>query len=79
MTPSDREIERNNGATMTATLETEDLDLHHIARSQFDRAVPFVDDLDGWRGISAWLFEPDQVVEVTLPVEMDDGYVHIFK
>lgn len=60
-------------------MATEDLDLHHIARAQFDRASPFVDELNGWRGISQWLFEPDQVIEVTLPVEMDDGYVHIFR
>lgn len=64
---------------MTTMLVEEDLDLHHIARAQFDRAVPYVDDLTGWRGIAAWLFEPDQVVEVSLPIEMDDGFVHIFR
>jgi glutamate dehydrogenase/leucine dehydrogenase len=64
---------------MTVSPVMEDLDLHAIARAQFDRAVPFVDEVDGWRGISAWLFEPDQVVEVSLPVEMDDGCVHMFR
>ncbi len=63
---------------MTTTVQ-EDLDLHRIARTQFDRAVPFVDELTGWRGVAEWLFEPDRIVEVTLPVEMDDGFVHTFQ
>jgi glutamate dehydrogenase (NAD(P)+) len=56
----------------------EDLNLHHIARRQFDLAIPFVGDLDGWRGMAEWLFQPEKIVEVTIPVEMDDGYVHTF-
>jgi glutamate dehydrogenase (NAD(P)+) len=65
---------------MATTLATdEDLNLHHIAKQQFDRAVPFADDLDGWRGIAQWLFEPEQILEVTMPVRMDDGYVHMFR
>ena len=51
---------------------TEDLNPHHVARTQFDLATPFVGDLEGWRGISEWLFEPEKIVTVTLPVEMDD-------
>jgi glutamate dehydrogenase (NAD(P)+) len=50
-----------------------------MARTQFQRAVPFADELDGWRGIATWLFEPERVVEVWLPVEMDDGFVHLFR
>lgn len=58
---------------------TEDLNPHHIARHQFDLATPFVGDLNGWRGMADWLFEPEKTVEVTLPVEMDDGLVHTFR
>jgi len=57
---------------------TEDLNLHHVARRQFDLATPFIGDLDGWRGMAEWLFQPEQIVSVTIPVEMDDGYVHTF-
>jgi glutamate dehydrogenase (NAD(P)+) len=57
----------------------EDLNPHHIARHQFVEAVPFADDLHGWRGISEWLFEPERIVSVSMPVVMDDGYVHTFK
>ncbi len=64
---------------ITALAASEDLDLHHIARVQYDRAVPFAEELAGWRGIAQWLFEPERIVEVVLPVEMDDGYVHIFR
>ena len=34
----------------------EDLNPHHIARLQFDEAIPYVDDLKGWKGASEWLF-----------------------
>jgi glutamate dehydrogenase/leucine dehydrogenase len=57
----------------------EDLNPHHIARSQFDDAVPYVEDIAGWKGVSEWLFQPERVVKVTLPVVMDDGEVRIFK
>jgi glutamate dehydrogenase (NAD(P)+) len=57
----------------------EDLNPHHIAHHQFLEAVPFADDLHGWRGISEWLFEPERIVTVSMPVVMDDGYVHTFK
>ena len=56
----------------------EDLNPHHIARAQFDRAVPFVESIAGWEGISEWLFEPERVVKLTLPVVMDDGRVRVF-
>jgi glutamate dehydrogenase (NAD(P)+) len=56
----------------------EDLNPHHVARRQFDLAVPFVSTSDGWRSIADWLFKPEKIVSVTIPVEMDDGYVHTF-
>ena len=58
---------------------TEDLDLFHIARRQFDRAVPFVHPLEGWRGMAELLFEPKRTIKVTLPVVLDDGFVHNFQ
>lgn len=58
---------------------TEDLDLSHIARRQFDRAVPFVHPLEGWRGMAELLFEPERTIKVTLPVVLDDGFVHNFQ
>jgi glutamate dehydrogenase (NAD(P)+) len=64
---------------MATTSVGEDLNLHHITRQQFDRAVPFADDLHGWRGIAEWLFEPEHIMEVTLPVRLDDGFVHMFR
>jgi glutamate dehydrogenase (NAD(P)+) len=56
----------------------EDLDFFHIARRQFDRAIPFVHPLEGWRGMAEMLFEPERVIKVALPVVLDDGYVHNF-
>ncbi len=64
---------------MTTRPPVEDLDLFHIARRQFDRAIPFIHPLNGWRGMAEWLFEPQRIIEVTLPVVMDDGYVHNFR
>jgi glutamate dehydrogenase (NAD(P)+) len=61
-----------------AIQDTEDINLHHIAKSQFDAAVPFTTKLEGWRGLAEWLFRPERIIKVTLPVEMDDGYVHTF-
>ena len=56
----------------------EDLDLLSVARSQFDRVRPLSDDVHGWRGIAQWLFTPDRIIKVELPVMMDDGFLHIF-
>jgi len=56
----------------------EDLNPHHIARAQFDRAIPYVDNVEGWEGIAEWLFEPERVVKLSLPVVMDDGRVRVF-
>jgi glutamate dehydrogenase (NAD(P)+) len=57
---------------------TEDLNLFNIAKKQFDAAVPFTRDLEGWRGMAEWIFRPERIIRVTLPVVMDDGYVHTF-
>ena len=57
----------------------EDLNPHHIARNQFDDAVPYVDDLIGLKTIEQRLFEPERVVKVSLPVVMDDGEVQVFR
>ena len=65
---------------MTAPpLVAEDMDLHHIARIQFDRAAPFTSNVEGWKGMAQWLFEPERVVEVSLPIRRDDGYVFMFR
>lgn len=64
---------------MATSAAAEDLNLHRITRRQFDRAVPFADDLRGWRGIAEWLFDPEHIMEVTLPVRLDDGFVHMFR
>jgi glutamate dehydrogenase/leucine dehydrogenase len=64
---------------MPKAAESEDLNPHHIARHQYEEAAPYVDDLAGWKGVSEWLFEPERVVKVTLPVVMDDGQVHVFR
>ena len=58
---------------------TEDLDLFCVTRRQFDRAVPFVQPLEGWRGMAELLFEPERTVKVTLPVVLDDGFLHTFE
>ena len=57
---------------------TEDLNLFRIARRQFDSTVPFTENLSGWKGIAEWLFRPEKTIRVTLPVKMDDGFVHVF-
>lgn len=56
----------------------EDLNPHAIARTQFEYAVAYIDRLSRWPGMTAWLFEPEKIVSVTLPVLMDDGQVTTF-
>lgn len=58
---------------------TENLDLFDIARRQFERAIPFVHPLEGLRGMAELLFEPERTIKLSLPVVMDDGYVHLFQ
>lgn len=57
----------------------EDLDFARVARRQFDRTVPFIHPLEGWRGMAEMLFAPERIIRVALPVVMDDGYVHNFE
>ena len=56
----------------------ESLDFADIARREFDRAIPFIHPLNGLRGMAGWLFEPERIIKLSLPVRMDDGYVHTF-
>lgn len=58
--------------------QDEELDLFRVASRQFERAIPFVRPLNGWRGMAELLFEPEKMIKVTLPVVMDDGFVHTF-
>jgi glutamate dehydrogenase/leucine dehydrogenase len=60
-------------------MATEDLDFSRIARRQFDRAIPFVHPLEGWRGMAELLFEPERIIKVALPAILDDGFVHNFE
>ena len=53
-------------------------DLFGLARKQYERAVVFVHPLEGWRGIAELLFEPEKIIKVSIPVVLDDGYVHNF-
>jgi len=53
-------------------------DLLDMAHRQYQRAVPFVHPLEGWRGVAEWLFEPEQTIKISIPVVLDDGFVHTF-
>ncbi len=57
----------------------EDLDFAHVARRQFDRAAPFIHPLEGWKGMAEMLFAPERIIRLTLPVVLDDGYIHNFE
>jgi glutamate dehydrogenase (NAD(P)+) len=59
-------------------MPTEDLDFFRIVRHHFDRAIPFVHPLEGWRGMAEMLFEPERIIKVSVPVVLDDGFVHNF-
>ena len=56
----------------------EDLNPAHIARLQYEMALPFLGGLRETPGMAEWLFQPERVVKVTLPVRMDDGRVEVF-
>ncbi len=49
------------------------------AQYQFEQALPYLDNVDDGSGVAEYLFEPERVVRVTLPVMMDDGRVELFK
>ena len=57
----------------------ESLNIHTIARAQFDRALTYIDDIEVWNGFTEWLIAPQKIVSVTLPVVMDSGAVRTFK
>jgi glutamate dehydrogenase (NAD(P)+) len=57
----------------------EDLNPQAIARTQFDRAIAFVDDPAASNGFAEWIYEPEKIITVTLPVVMDDGFVKTFR
>lgn len=54
-------------------------DMYAIARTQYEHALAFADDLTDWHGFEEWLLEPERVITLTLPVVMDDGAVRTFK
>lgn len=55
---------------------TEDLNPFHIARQQFDRALPHLPKLK--RGLIDFLKSPIRTVSLNFPVEMDNGDVRTF-
>ena len=57
-------------------LPREDLNPFHIAKQQFDRAVPFLPRLK--RGLIEFLKTPVRTVSVCFPIELDDGSVRTF-
>jgi len=56
----------------------EDLNPNHIARHQFEQVIPYIRELAESPGLTEWLFEPEQSVNVTLPIRMDDGHIEVF-
>lgn len=64
--------------TTSARVPMEDLNPNHIARSQFERTIPYLPQLVAEPGLAEWLFEPEQALHVALPVRMDDGHIQMF-
>ncbi len=58
------------------TRTQEDLNPFHIARQQFDRALPHLPAMK--RGMIDFLKSPMRSVALNFPVEMDDGHVQTF-
>jgi glutamate dehydrogenase (NAD(P)+) len=56
----------------------EDLNPNHIARQQFNAALAYLPELTECPGMADWLFEPERIVKVALPVRLNDGCVHVF-
>ena len=56
----------------------EDLNLSNIARSQFDRAIPYSANARQLNELSEWLFRPERTITVALPVVMDSGQMKMF-
>jgi glutamate dehydrogenase/leucine dehydrogenase len=56
----------------------ESLNIHTIARFQYDQALAYIEDIETWNGFAEWLIAPERIVSVTLPVVMDSGAVKTF-
>ena len=56
----------------------EDLNLSNVARSQFDRAIPYSANARQLDELSEWLFRPERTITVALPVVMDSGQMKMF-
>jgi glutamate dehydrogenase/leucine dehydrogenase len=59
-------------------MAAENLNLNAVARTQYEQALLFVEDLDDWNGMAEWFFEPERVITLTLPAVMDDDSVRTF-
>ena len=57
----------------------ESLNIHTIARAQYDQALAYIEDIEAWNGFADWLISPERIVSVTLPVVMDSGAVRTFR
>lgn len=63
---------------MDRALETaEDLNPHHIAQQQFDRAARYIPDIQA--GLVDYLKCTSRLIAVEFPIEMEDGQVRTFK
>ncbi|HSF86651.1 MAG TPA: Glu/Leu/Phe/Val dehydrogenase [Acidimicrobiia bacterium] len=64
------------GAEEASTSEV--LNPNLIARHQFEMTRPYIPAINECAGLAEWIFRPQRVVEVVLPVLMDDGTVRTF-
>lgn len=64
---------------MAGVITEGELNPLRVANHQFNQAVPFLEQFHDGAGLREWLFEPEQVVRVSLPVRMDDGHVEVFR
>jgi glutamate dehydrogenase (NAD(P)+) len=64
---------------VTEVITEGELNPLRVANHQFKQAVPFLEQFQNGTGLQEWLFEPEQVLRVSLPVRMDDGSVEMFR
>ncbi len=57
----------------------EDLNPYHVARRQFEEAIPFIEEIRTYPGLAEVIFTPERSVTVSLPVTMDDGRFQVFR
>lgn len=62
--------------SLEITEEVEDLNPFHIARRQFDRAMPYLAGIK--KGLVDFLKTPIQTITLSFPIELDDGSVESF-